>query len=121
MNKTVTLCKSLLEGDVLSILNGFTRLHITNIPREIGRSVERKFGVKVDRKTIPHKDKFNNPGYYYEYRLLRTEENKEGIKRMEAYISKITQEDYESKSKIGRKVIHKKEEQPAPYKQDKLF
>lgn len=121
MNKTVSLCKSLLEGDVLSILNGFTRLHITNIPREIGRSIERKFNVKVDRKRIDHKDKFDNPSCYYEYRLLRTEENKEGIKKMEEYISSILKEDYESAVKKGRKVIHKKEEAPPIFKQDSLL
>ena len=48
MNQKAAICKALLEGETISILTGFKDFGCTNIPREIGRSVERAFGVVVD-------------------------------------------------------------------------
>ena len=80
------ICKALLAGDVLSIMDGFSRFHCTNVPREISRGVEQKFGVVVSRTPVKHKSEFNHIGVYFQYRLNRTKHNAEGIKKMAKYV-----------------------------------
>jgi len=54
----------------------------------VGRSIERKFGVKVNKTPTKFKSRYGKSGVYYKYRLLHTEENKEGIQRMREYVAK---------------------------------
>lgn len=86
MTQTAAIVKSLLNGDVLSIMNGFHLFSCTNLPREISRSVEKKFGVEVSRERIDFKSKYGHAGIYFRYRLNRTDYNKPGIEKMEAYL-----------------------------------
>lgn len=88
MNSKAALCKALLDGRVLNIKNGFDLLGITNIPREIGRSVERAFGVQVSRTPKEGQSRYHQKCVWVDYRLNNTEYNKEGIKKMREYISK---------------------------------
>lgn len=88
MTQTAAIAKALLNGDTLSIMNGFRLFSCTNIPREISRRIERKFNVVVSRDKVDFKSKYGKPGYYYRYRLNRTEANAPGILKMEEYISK---------------------------------
>jgi hypothetical protein len=126
-NQITRIGKALLNGEVLSILTGFQRFCVTNLPREIGRSIERKFGIKCERKQIDIETQDGETGYYFEYRLLYTEENKEGIQRMKDYIKQIEGEDFNPKVHRGRKIIHQKAEPktkatPTPmFKQESLF
>lgn len=83
--KTARLAKALLHGEVITIMDGFKKFGITNAPREISRSVERKFGVVVSKDKVEFTHDCGLPGWYYRYRLNSTAENAQGIKRMNAY------------------------------------
>lgn len=86
MTKTAAMAKSLLNGEVLSIMTGFQHFMITNIPREISRQIEKKFGVKVAKTPTKFKSKYGKPGVYFKYRLPMTDYNKVGVAKMREYI-----------------------------------
>ena len=70
-------------------MNGFHNFGCTNLPREIGRGVERKFGASVERHEVSFKSRYNHVGFYYKYRLNKKDpKNKEAIKKMKDYIKK---------------------------------
>lgn len=112
MTKKAALAKSLLNGEVISIMDGFRRFKITNVPREIGRSIERYFGVKVSRVKKDFVDDNGNDGYYFEYRLNKTRMNLAGISKMEDYVSKMEKQMFKSNIKRGPKIIHVKPSHP---------
>lgn len=93
MNSKAALCLALLKGEVVSIRTGFFDLGITNVPREIGRSIERAFGVEVSSVQKEGKTKYKVPCVWYEYRLNHTEYNKPGIEKMKEYVRKHRGED----------------------------
>jgi hypothetical protein len=103
MTQIAAMAKSLLKGEVLSVMNCFRWFGVTNCAREIGRSIERKFDVQVSRVRKEGLSRYEQSVSYVEYRLLRTEENKEGIKKMIAYISEIEQQEFKSIVKRGAK------------------
>ena len=105
MNQKCALCKSLLKGEVVSIMNGFKWFGITNTPREIGRSIERSFGVKVSRVKKNSTTRYGEPSYYFEYRLNRIPMNATGIAKMEAYVNQIEGKPFAPKVKCGRKTV----------------
>lgn len=86
MTSKAALCKALLDGKVLNIKNGFELLGITNVPREIGRSVERAFGVIVSRTQREGHSRYGQAVTWVDYRLNRTQYNKEGIEKMREYV-----------------------------------
>jgi hypothetical protein len=87
MNQLAAICQSLLNGDVLTIMDGFRRFNCSNIPREISRSIEQKFDVQVSREKKDFKAKFDGkPGYYFRYRLNATDYNIPGIEEMRQYV-----------------------------------
>lgn len=86
MTSKAALCKALLEGKVVNIKNGFSWFGITNVPREIGRSVERYFGVVVSRTPMEGKTRYKQDCTWVNYRLNRTEHNKDGIDKMQKYV-----------------------------------
>jgi hypothetical protein len=86
MNQKAAICDALLQGKVLNIKNGFHLFGVTNVPREIGRSVERSFGVKVTRKQMDGKSRYGLPCVWVDYSLEATTENMEGIKKMIEYV-----------------------------------
>jgi hypothetical protein len=88
MNQKAALCKALLEGKVVNIKNGFTWFGITNIPREIGRSIERSFDVKVSRTNMEGKSRYGQTCIWIDYRLNKTDYNAEGMKKMADYVKK---------------------------------
>lgn len=96
MTSKAALCLALLRGEVVSIKTGFKDFGITNIPREIGRSIEREedggFGVEVSRTEKKGKSRYGQPVTWIEYRLNRTEYNKAGIEKMIAYVNSQTSE-----------------------------
>lgn len=88
MNATVALCKALLDGKIVNIKTGFTLFGISNVPREIGRSVERKFGVRVDRTQREGESRYGQPVTWYDYKLNKSlPENKEGVDAMRLYLA----------------------------------
>lgn len=86
MTQTAAIALSLLKGDVISIKTAFDMFGCTNAPREIGRSIERKFGVKVSKTPTKFKSRYGKEGVYFRYRLNRTDYNEEGIKKMTEYV-----------------------------------
>jgi len=109
MNQKAIMCKSLLKGEVLSVMNCFKWFGVTNCAREIGRSIERPFGVEVSKLQKNFTSRYGQPGFYFEYRLNRTEYNKEGIAKMEAYVRETEQSDFKSIVKRGAKTKHVKQ------------
>jgi len=87
MTSKAALIKALLDGKTVNIKNGFELFSITNVPREIGRSVERSFNVKVDRTPREGISRYKQPCVWVDYKLLKTEENKKGIELMRAYLA----------------------------------
>jgi hypothetical protein len=86
MTQLSAICFSYLKGETNSIMTAFKKFNCTNLPRENGRAVERKFGVKL--KKIPKKfvSVYGHTGEYFSYNLPRTNDNKPGIKRMKDYV-----------------------------------
>ena len=112
MTQKAALAKSLLKGEVLSIMNCFKWFGVTNCPREIGRSIERCFGVEVSRVKKDFVSKYGQRGFYYEYRLNHTEQNLEGISKMQAYVSEMENKPFYAPVKRGPKTINVKTDHP---------
>lgn len=87
MTAKAALCKHLLEGHVLNIKNCFTLIGLTNCPREISRMVEQPFGVIVSRTNMTGESRYGQSVTWIDYRLNRTEMNKEGIEKMKEYVA----------------------------------
>jgi len=91
MTQTAAICQALLDGRVLSIMTAFKDFNCTNLPRELSRSVEQKFGIKVSKEKKEFISKYGaRKGYYFRYRLNHTDYNKEGIEKMRAYVKANT-------------------------------
>lgn len=87
MNAVAAISKALLDGKILTIKTAFNDFGVTNLPREIGRSIERKFGVHISKVQASGKTKYGLPCVWYQYRLNRTIlDNKEGIEKMYKYV-----------------------------------
>ena len=87
MTQISAICKSLLSGETLSIMNGFKYFGCTNLPREISRGIEKPFQVIISRMKMDFTSKYGQSGYYYQYRLNPLiEGNAEGIKKMIEYV-----------------------------------
>lgn len=112
MTQKAALCMALLKGEVLSIMVGFKWFSVTNVPREVSRQIEQPFGVAISRTKKEFISKYGQSGYYFEYRLNRTEYNLPGIEKMEEYIKEVTQEYFSPKVKRGAKTIHVKTYEP---------
>lgn len=100
MTKTARIAKALLDGEVISIMDGFKRFGITNLPREVGRQIQKKFGVEVSKDRIDFVHDCDLPGWYFRYRLNKTEANEPGIERMKSYI--LSQPKDAGKKPVGR-------------------
>lgn len=106
MNQIAAISRALLNGEVISIKTAFQMFGCSNAPREIGRSIERKFGVKVSKTPTKFTSKYGKSGVYFQYRLNATDYNKEGIQKMKEYVNKevqsfIPKTDNQQKSKIA--------------------
>lgn len=110
MTQIAAMSKSLLRGEVLSVMNCFKWFGVTNCAREMGRSIERKFGVKLSRVRIDTTTRYGTPAFFYQYRLNQTDYNKEGIEKMKAYISEIENQPFNPPVKRGAKTITPKKE-----------
>ncbi len=79
----------------MNIKNGIDLLGISNVPREIGRSIERLpdgkgsngFGVTVSKKQMQGTSRYNRPSIWVNYKLEKTEANKKGIEKMRIYVA----------------------------------
>lgn len=121
MTSKAALCKALLDGMVVNIKNGFHLFGITNIPREIGRSIERDgsvtgnpndngFGVEVSRTEQNGVSRYGQKCEWTDYRLNRTEYNIKGIQKMKEYVAEQMEGTF-----------HKEVEQDTRFTQKELF
>lgn len=117
MTSKAALVKYLLDGKVINIKNGFHLLSITNVPREIGRSIERAFDVEVTRVDREGVSKYKQPCVWVDYHLEKNERNKEGIKKMREYLAE-NMDEYRPKEKIQE---HKTSETSRRLIQTNLF
>jgi hypothetical protein len=88
MNATTALAMAFLDGKVLTIKTAFRDFGITNLPRECGRLIERKFNVQLVKVRKTGVTRYNIPCSWFEYRLPTTDYNKEGRAKMEEYVIK---------------------------------
>lgn len=86
MTAKAALAKALLDGRVINIKNCFETIGLTNAPREISRMIEKPFGVVISRTQKEGKSRYGQPVTWFNYRLKRTDYNKDGITKMEAYV-----------------------------------
>lgn len=85
MTQVCAIAFSYLKGESNSIMTAFEKFNCTNLPRENGRSIERKFGVSLQKVPVPFTSTYGHKGEYYRYTLLRTRENKDGREKMKKY------------------------------------
>lgn len=112
MTQIAAIAMSLLRGEVITIYDGFKRFDCTNLPRELSRSIEQKFGVEVSRVKKEFKSSFEGkPGYYYQYRLNNTQFNEKGIEKMREYI----------RSQRGTTTPPRTEKEATAFRQTNLF
>lgn len=90
MNAKTALIKALLDGKTVNIRNVHSLTSYTNASREIGRSVERAFGVRVDRTHREGKNRYKVHCIWTDYKLPQNGKNKEGIKKMKEYVKSQT-------------------------------
>jgi hypothetical protein len=88
MTQIAAIATSLLKGEVLTIMNGYTKFACTNLPRELSRGIETKFNVIISRDKVKFTSQYGQPGFYYRYRLNKTPQNSPGIEVMKTYIRK---------------------------------
>lgn len=88
MNATTALGLAFLRGDVITIKTAFRDFGISNLPREVGRSIERKFGLKLSKVKKVGKSRYDVPCWYYQYRLPDTPYNEAGRKLLQEYCKK---------------------------------
>lgn len=105
MNQIASIAKALIKGEVLTIMDGFSRFRCSNIPREISRSIEKKFDVEVSRERIDFKTEDGLPGHFFRYRLNHTEYNLPGIEKMKEYILERTNIKKSNESKLQQPVL----------------
>ncbi len=86
MTAKASLCKHLLNGEVLNIKNCFNLIGLTNCPREISRMIEQPFGVTVSRTPMVGTSRYGQIVTWVDYRLNNTSYNKEGIEKMKKYV-----------------------------------
>jgi hypothetical protein len=84
------LIKALLDGHTLDILNGMKMIGATNIPREVGRHVinpKTGFNARVIKKRIDITTQYGTHGYYFTYKLDKSEKNNDAVAAMRKYLS----------------------------------
>lgn len=132
MTSKAALAKALLDGKIVNIKNGFHLFGITNIPREIGRSIERDgkvtknpndsgFGVEVTRTEMDGETRYGQPCCWVDYRLHRTEANQEGIKKMKDYVAQEMTEYLKELREGNKKIPDELKDGVEKYLQPELF
>ena len=84
--QVAAIAHSLLKGEVLSIMNGFQKFACSNTPREVSRAIEKKFNVEVSKERLDFTSTYGHKGFYFRYRLNKTDYNKPGIEKMKLYV-----------------------------------
>ncbi len=91
MTARAALCKALLNGETLNVINVFTTIGLTNAAREISRMVEKPLGVQVSRVHREGNSRYGQAVTWVDYHLNHTDYNKEGIEKMREYVKQHSQ------------------------------
>lgn len=86
MNATAAIAQCLLEGRVINIKRGFYLFGVTNLPREIGRCIEKKFKIRLERKWRDGYTRYGIHCRWMDYWLKRKKMNTAARKRMRLYV-----------------------------------
>jgi hypothetical protein len=89
-SQRAALTKALLDGKELSIMTAFEMIYCTNLPREISRAImshETGFGAVIKKTRVDFTSTYGHKGFYYTYKLERSEANKEAIRKMREYLA----------------------------------
>ena len=89
-SQRAALTKMLLDGHEVSAMNAFGMLACTNASREVNRSIinpETGFGANITKRRIDFTSTYGKKGFYFTYKLERSEENKAAIEKMRKYLS----------------------------------
>lgn len=105
MTSIAAIAAALLRGEVLTIKTAFKDFGVTNLPRECGRGIERKFHVKLARVRKEGKTRFGVPSTWNEYRLPTTQYNAEGIQKMREYVKLHTDNEEQPKNIKKERVV----------------
>lgn len=93
MNATTALGLAFLKGDVITIKTAFRDFGISNLGREAGRSIERKFGLQLAKVKKVGKSRYGVACWYYQYRLPQTPYNEDGRRKLIEYCEKNKQKE----------------------------
>lgn len=87
MNAISAIAQAFLNGDVLTIKTAFKDFGTSNLPREVGRAIERKFKVRISKVPKKGKSRWGVPVRWHTYRLNKDDpENAAGIEEMIKYV-----------------------------------
>lgn len=87
MNARAAIAQAFLRGEILTIKTAFRDFGVSNLPRECGRGIERKFGVRISKFRKEGKSRFGVPVTYFQYRLNRDDpSNFVGVQAMAKYV-----------------------------------
>ncbi len=87
MNAIAAISQAFLKGEILTIKTAFQDFGVSNLPREVGRAIERKFGVRISKLRKEGKSRYGIYVSYNEYRLNKDDpENAIGIEAMVKYV-----------------------------------
>lgn len=85
------LIRDLLKGKKISIRTAFYDYGISNLSRELIRSVEKPFEISVNRTPKTGRTRYGKACYYFEYQLnVNDKLNKKGVKNMKKYLSEVS-------------------------------
>lgn len=84
--RIAAVLNSLLQGETLSIMDGFHRFGVTNLSRELSRSIEQPMGIILTRTKIVHNPKHGHAVWYYQYHLTKCRQTKEALNKAWKYV-----------------------------------
>lgn len=117
MNATAAIAQAFLKGEILTIKTAFKDFGVSNLPREVGRSIEKKFNVRISKFKKDGKSRFDVPIYWYQYRLNRDDpSNAEGIEAMTKYVK-----DHGGEAPIPKRPVGRPKETPTTKNFNPLF
>lgn len=121
MNAIAAISQAFLKGEILTIKTAFKDFGVSNLPREVGRAVERKFNVRISKLRKEGKSRYGMFVSYYEYRLNKDDPaNQDGIQSMIKYIE--DNGGFVEKRPVGRpKNDQDNQPKQSTHKQDSLF
>lgn len=110
MNAISAIAQAFLNGDILTIKTAFRDFGVSNLPREVGRAIERKFHVRISKVSKKGRSRWDVPVTWHTYRLNKDDpENAAGIEEMIKYVEANGGFVNPERKPVGRPKNHKEE------------